>query len=123
MLQSDGPLLSQTSSSNVNTVGSLGDVKVGPGVVAPLRVTAGPPVCVHLNLSANVSSLESDDSYPFSFTLFPVATCWSGPAFAVGARLAALLTATLANAGAVLISIVVGDAFSTTLPGSQPNSL
>ena len=99
-----------------------GAVKVGPGVVAPLRVTAGPPVCVHLYLSANDSSLESDDSNPFSFTAAPVFTCWSGPAFAVGARLAAFSFTSEANAGAVLSSIVLGGAASSTSPGSQPNS-
>ena len=121
LLQSGVASLSQTSSLNSSVAGPVGAAKVAPGVVAPVRVTLGPLTWVQLYLSANDSSLPSDDSNPLSETFASFeATLWSGPAFAVGARLAVLLTATLAKAGAVLISIVLGSAASTTLPGSQP---
>src|SRR5262249_33045403 len=115
-----GPPFWQTSSLNFSAAGAPGAVKVGPGVLPPLRVTAGPPVCVHLYFRANDSWLGADDSNPFSFTPAPVATFWAGPGFALGALMAVFSFASVANAGAVSSSIVLGSAASSTSPGSQP---
>jgi hypothetical protein len=41
------PVASVTLNVNVNTVGAIGALKVGVGVVAPLNTTAVPPTCTH----------------------------------------------------------------------------
>ena len=47
VLQSDGEPPSQTFSSKVNAAGPFGALKLGVAVVAPVSVTAVPPVCFH----------------------------------------------------------------------------
>ncbi len=61
---------------------TLGAVKLGVAVLAPLRVTTGPLGWVHAKVS--VSPFGSDDAAPVRFTVSPEVTVWSGPALATG---------------------------------------
>ena len=80
------PPASVTRSANTNVrvavlVATLGAVKRACWVVAPVRMTAVPAVCVHCQLKIPFSGSEP---LPFRLTTAPASTVWSDPAFAVG---------------------------------------
>ena len=62
---------------------TCGAVNAGISAAASLRVTVGPPVCVHAYLMTWFS--RSELALPSSVTVAPSATVWSAPADAVGA--------------------------------------
>ena len=80
------------------SAGTSGAVNVGLAALEELRVTVGPPVCVH--------AWTRDDSSgsvlapPLSVTVAPSATVWSEPAFAVGAAFASPRTVTFTASAA-----------------------